>query len=671
MLDYTNSSTIYISATEGSDAYSGFAPHPAGGAAGPLRSFRRLRELLMGMHTPSHIQPITVRIEGDHYFSETFTLGSMSGGYTMRDITLESYGEGRARLIGGRRIDGFTPDIFNGISCLSVHIPAVESGAWHFTDLYVNGKRASAARYPREGTLRAVAVERMDAKKLGDGSKWFIAHKEDLAGVKGVEDAIVSFYHYWVDEHSPVESYDPESGKLVMAYRSRFKNSVNYDKNDTSEFCYYLENIAAGFGRPNDWYLDVPRGMLYYVPADPTVDPASLEVYAPTVEQILTVEGTPEVRASGIRLRNLEFLCSRGDYASISPDPGAEDTGAVVSYASDAQSVAQGYGAVRFENAVNCAIENCRFFALGLHAVEILHGCEGVRVERSTFTQLGGGGVKIWGHKANEDETRRTSHCAVRGNTISYIGRRYAAACGILVCHASYNEIADNEICYTDYSGISVGWVWGYYKSNSHGNIIRRNHVHHIGIGLLSDMAGIYLLGMQSGTVVEDNYVHDVVSGHYGGHGIYTDEGSSYVTIERNTVANCRSNCFYQHYGINNAVRDNVFAFGQHGVVAMGRSEGHIGVIFENNTVISGADEPMYHSYASGGFGQALRASGNRFYHPEKADPTLFISRTPEGTRSLTLAEWQGEYGMDEGSSLEKPNGFTIDYENRRLIFDN
>ena len=75
MLDYTNSSTIYISATEGSDAYSGFAPHPAGGAAGPLRSFRRLRELLMGMHTPSHIQPITVRIEGDHYFSETFTLG--------------------------------------------------------------------------------------------------------------------------------------------------------------------------------------------------------------------------------------------------------------------------------------------------------------------------------------------------------------------------------------------------------------------------------------------------------------------------------------------------------------------------------------------------------------------------------------------------------------------
>ena len=668
MFDFTNSSTIYISATEGSDAYTGFAPHPEKGGAGPLRSFRRLRELLVGMHTVGHIQPITVRIEGEHYFTETYTLGSISGGYVMRDITFEGYGDTPARLVGGRRLTGFAPDTFHGAPCISLHIPEVESGAWRFTDLYVNGQRASSARYPREGTLRAVAVERMDAQKLGDGSKWFIAHKEDLAGIDGIEDAIVSFYHYWVDEHSPVESYDPETGKLVMAYRSRFKNTVNYDKNDTSEFCYYLENIPAAFGAPNDWYLDVPRGMLYYVPEDPTVDPADLAIYAPTVEQIITVQGKPELHASGIRFRNLEFLCSRGDYASRNAMPGSDAP--IENYASDAQSLFGGYGALRFKYATNCAVENCRFTALGLHAVEISHGCERVRIERSTFESLGGGGVKIFGHIAGESEENRTAYCSVIGNKITHIGRRYAAACGVLICHASYNEIADNEISYTDYSGISVGFVWGYTPTNCYGNVIRRNHVHHIGVGLLSDMAAIYLLGMQSGTVVEDNYVHDVVSGHYGGHGIYTDEGSSYVSIERNIVVNCKSNCFYQHYGIHNTVRDNIFAFGQHGVVAMGRSEGHIGVVFENNTVISAAEEPMYHSYASGGFTQALHASGNRFYHPENPDPTIFISRTPAGARKVTLAEWQQEFHMDEGSTLGLPDGFKIDYENRRLTFD-
>ena len=668
MSDFTNSSTIYISATEGSDAYTGLAPHPGKGASGPLRSFRRLRELLVGLHTPAHVQPITVRIEGEHYFNETFVLGAISGGYTMRDITFESYGDAPARLVGGRRIEGFAPDTFNGVPCLSVHIPTVESGAWHFTDLYVNGKRAAAARYPREGTLRAVAVERMDAQKLGDGSKWFIAHKEDLAGIEGIEDAIVSFYHYWVDEHSPVESYDPETGKLVMAYRSRFKNTVNYDKNDTSEFCYYLENIAAGFGRPNDWYLDVPRGMLYYVPEDPSADSADLAIYAPTVEQIITVEGEPEARVSGIRFRNLEFLCSRGDYASKSATPNGD--GIVQPYASDPQSVCGGYGALRFKYAVNCAVEDCRFSALGLYAVEIRDGCERVRIERSLLEDLGGGGVRIFRSEGSDDDAR-IACCAITGNTIRHIGRRYAAACGVLICHASYNEVADNEISYTDYSGISVGFVWGYTPTHCYGNLIRRNHVHHIGVGLLSDMAGIYLLGMQSGTVVEDNYVHDVVSGHYGGHGIYTDEGSSYITVERNRVVNCRSNCFYQHYGVHNTVRDNIFAFGQHGVVAMGRSEGHVGVIFENNTVIAAAEEPMYHSYASGGFTQALRASGNRFYHPENPDPTIFISRTPAGACKVTLAEWQTDFAMDEGSSLGLPDGIGIDYENRRLTFDN
>ena len=68
---------------------------------------------------------------------------------------------------------------------------------------------------------------------------------------------------------------------------------------------------------------------------------------------------------------------------------------------------------------------------------------------------------------------------------------------------------------------------------------------------------------------------------------------------------------------------------------------------------------------------QTLHASGNRFYHPENPDPTIFISRTPAGAENITLAEWQADFEMDEGSTLAAPDGFVIDYENRRLIFDN
>ena len=671
MLDFTKSSVIYVSEAEGSDAYSGFTPHYTGGSNGPLRTLRRALDLVTMLHIPGQGQPMTVRLSGDHYLTAPLEIGLSERyagtDYALEDLVIESYGDTRARLIGGRRLSGFARDTFRDTPCLSLHIPEVESGAWRFTDLYVNGRRADASRYPREGTFRVLDTENSSATRLGEGSRWFIAKKEDLAGIEGIEDATVSFYHYWIDEHSPVESYDRESGKLVMKYRSRFRMTVNYDRNDTSEFCYYLENIAAGFGAPNSWYLDVPRGMLYYVPADPEADPESLEIFAPMTSRLLHVHGTPERPVSGIRLRGLEMLCSRGDYASRTGDPGAADTAGGCELAADAQSAVGGYGALLFEYAHNCTVEDCHLYALGLHAIEISRGSCGVRVEQCLIEQVGGGGVKLYGAKVGEPVCDTVSHCTVRGNTIRYVGRRYAAACGILACHTSYNEISENEVSYTDYTGISVGWIWGYYPSTTYGNRITRNHVHHIGVGLLSDMAGIYLLGTQHGTVVEDNYVHDVKSSHYGGHGIYTDEGSSYMTIERNIVCNCRSNCFYQHYGAYNSVRNNVFAFGDHGAVACGRYEGHVGAILEENVIITAPGQKAYHEYSPNAVAVSFRLANNTLFEVGGGEPAVFITRTADGPRTLTLAEWQAEYGQDCGSRVCAPEGLTIDADHFRV----
>lgn len=684
MINQHNSSTIYISEAEGNDLYTGFAPHPVptevGCMEGPVRTLARALQLLNGLRIPSRGCPITVALEGDHYLSAplelTLTPALVAAGYSLCDITFESYGKGRARLIGGRRLTGFVRDTFRDVPCLSVHIPEVKSGAWHFTDLYVNGRRATPARYPREGTLRALAVERDFGPSawgghLHDGSRWFVADKRDLAGVDGIENATVSFYHYWVDEHSPVESYDPETGKLVMAYRSRYKNTVVYDIDQASELCYYLENIPTAFGRPNDWYLDVPNGMLYYVPEDPSATPESLEVLAPTLSELVTVIGDPQSPITGIRFRELDFICTRGDYASKSEDPSGVPASVPTpeGYASDPQSAADAFGAVRFAYAENCAIEDCRFTALGLHAIEILGGCERIRIERSHLCHLGGGAIKIFGGADGEDIVNKTSHCSIIGNSIHHVGERYAAACGILICHASYNEIADNEVAYTNYSGISVGWIWGFAKSTCYGNIIRRNHIHHIGMGLLSDMAAIYLLGIQSGTVIESNYIHDVISAHYGGYGIYTDEGSSYITVERNLVINCKTSCFWQHYGAHNAVRNNVFAFAHGGVVSMGtsRTDAHTGAILEGNTLITEGDEAIYHTSAPGPFCNVLCASRNSFWHIDGREPILYIAKTQNGPRPVGLAEWQSIYGMDEGSTCTLPEGIVIDREKRTI----
>lgn len=651
MLSYMNTSTIYLSQKTGNDEYTGYAPLVDERGNGPIQTIQRLEEMLNTMRANGVLQPITVKVMGDYYLTKPISLGftapSIFGNHhPMKNVTFESYGDERARFIGGKKLTGFQRDTFQNQDCLSLYIPEVEQGVWHFTDLYVNGKRAVSARYPKDDTLKAITTELPEeSRTLFEGSKWFQADPEDLKDIDGVENAIVSFYHYWIDEHSPVESYDKETGRLEMVYRSRFNLTVEYEPGRSSDLHYYLENIPQAFSAANEWYLDVKRGMLYYIPENLDIDPAEYEFFAPVLQRLVEIKGSSENKVGGIRFRNLDFICSRGDYASTKGTSMEEQGGP---FGSDAQAVHAAPGAIYFEQTEDSGIFDCNISCMGIHGVEISYGCNAIRVENTRLTQLGGGGIKILGRSTEEEKERETSNCIVRNNEISHCGRRYAAACGILINHSAHNEISDNEICYLDYTGISAGWVWGYKPSTSYGNLIRNNHIHHIGMGKLSDMGGIYLLGYQNGTVVEGNRIHDVNSAHYGGWGIYTDEGSSYITVEKNVVYNCKSNCYHQHYGSYNTIRDNVFANSGESIIRLSRRENHLGLLIENNTFISNGT-PMYSCGGDVAPFATFQSSGNRFWDKTGKEPVMFKAQ-----KEIGLEEWQRVYGFDEGSKVEE-----------------
>lgn len=605
---------------------------------------------------------MTVRFMGDFELDKEIELGAslVQGIYgdkiSVTDITFESYGKEKARIIGGKILKNFKKDAFNGRECISVYIPEVEKGDWDFTDLYVNGKPAVKARYPKHGALKAKSAEYTvnSWAKINNGSNWFCAYTEDLKDIEGIENGTISFYHFFIDEHSPVESYDKETGKITLKYYSRLLFSSDYSEYSLSGIRYFIEDVPSAFTDENEWYLDRKTGMLYYIPENgANID--NIEIIAPTVKHFAHVCGTKDNKAIGIRFRNLSFIGSKGDYVSTTQPlfTGMFNIDQVhKEYASDAQSWHGAYGAIRFENACTCAVENCDITCAGMYSVEINKGCSNIRVENCAITNGGAGGVKIFGSGVDEEDMRPTYGNTVRNNIISHCGKRYLAGCGVLVGHSSQNEISENEIGNLDYSGISVGWVWGYKDSSTYGNIIKNNHVHHIGQGRLSDMGAIYLLGRQHGTVVSGNTVHDVKSLCYGGWGIYTDEGSSFVTVENNTVYNCQDACYKHHFGMYNTVRNNVFATCGGPLIEITRREDRSSVLIEENIMISDCKNGIYCSGQGGFLGADINTSNNTYWNTSGGEPLMFRHRTGE----IYLQKWQEVYGYDQESKVEKPS---------------
>ncbi len=528
-------------------------------------------------------QPITVSLApGDYFFADTLRMGP-----ELSAVTIEPAGNGKVRIFGGVRVTGFQKDTYNGMSCLSAPIPLAPNGTVRkFSDFYVNGTRADYTRYPEDGYLYPTEVENNEGQ-LFSGSHWFKAVPGDFpVGMKNPEQVIVSFCHYWIDEHSPIASYDEETGKVTLAYRSCF--NIAGGKGTSSGLEYYLENVAETFGKPNQWYAD--EGKIYYIPRDESITVETIEAYIPTIHQLFDICGTPDKPVHNINLRRLNMAVTKGDYGSAGTTSGEKSA---VMMASDPQAVSNAGGSIRFRYAQGCTLENCSLENYGLHGVSIENGSIGIRIAGVQFRDGGAGGVRMIGGAAGAPACEETHDCTVEDCVIDHCGRRYFAACGVLMMHTYRCTVAHCDIGHLYYTGVSCGWVWGYAKNNAHDNRIVKNHIHHLGMGMLSDMGGVYLLGIQPGTVVSGNVIHDVYSKNYGGWALYTDEGSSFMTLENNICYNCSDNAYHQHYGSMNTVRNNVLACANEAILRITRPEEHMCLLVENNIFLT-KGAPLY-----------------------------------------------------------------------------
>ena len=475
--------------------------------------------------------------------------------------------------------------------------------------MWVNGHRATQARTPNQGYLQipdVPQVEKDPAAERRARTNDFRYAQTDAHYLDGVEDGVAVVFNKWLEYHMPLDRVDRENHKIVCTKQSGRALEV--------EDHYYLEGGRAMLDQPGEWYLDRQAGKLYYYPL-----PNESEIVAmiPNLVTVLQVEGDAD------QGQWVEHLAFRGLTFSHTTWVLPRDEGP----SGYSQADIRMDGAVRLLDARNCRFEDCEITAIGNYALEIGPGCEQNRVLRCDIHDLGAGGFLI-GPKirppSDKENPNRTdfppvlenpldacSHNEIADCRIYDGGRYYHCAVGIWIGQSPSNNVHHNEIYNFYYSGISSGWTWGYGRALATGNRFEYNHIHHIGRwtngdgAVLSDLGGIYTLGDQTGTVIRHNLFHDIWAGKYGGWAIYCDEGSRNILIENNLAYRCRHACFNQHYGKDNIVRNNIFAFADTSVVMMARAQPHTGFMLTNNILLSDGT-PIY----AGGYAYQVNTPG-------------------------------------------------------------
>ena len=444
-------------------------------------------------------------------------------------------------------------------------VPEFNGRPLEFRQLWVNGRKAVRARdvsdfeqmqkirsmdkaketlYVPAAAVKAIANEKHAEMVLHE--MWCVANLR-IKNIRMMGDSAAVTFH---NPESHVHFMHPWPSPMVTPGGKH--NSA-----------FYLTNARSLLDEPGEWFLDTDAHRLYYYPR-PGEDMRTAEVEAPALETLLRVKGTPDrpvshVTFEGIRFAHTTWL--RPSLKGHAPlQAGMFMTEAykiaprkLIRRNGDHKLDNQGWvgrpeAAVSVNGANYVHFKNCRFEHLGSTALDYHLFVKDCSVEGCHFEDIGGTAILAgsFGPEAHEahlpyDPADRRETCTdltIANNRIHDATNEDWGCVGIGAGYVRGIRIENNEISDVSYTGISMGWGWNQQPCAMADNHVRRNFIHHYARHMY-DTAGIYTLGCQPHTFIEENvvdsiytpsYVHDPEHWFY----LYTDEGSSGITVRNN-----------------------------------------------------------------------------------------------------------------------------------------
>lgn len=632
---------FYVS-PNGNDSWSGKIASPnEDGTDGPYATINRAKEAVRALRasSPNGNIPIKVVIRGGNYFlSEPLIFTPEDSGTAESPVIYSAYSGENPVISGGRLLTGWKK-VSNGV--WEVRIPEAVKESKYLCQLFVNGARRYRTRLPEKGYYYIADAVDPTPKVKGTGFDRFKFSDNDIDGSwHNLNDVEILPFHIWTNSRIPVGQVDDKEKIVTLAGKTAadtFWSSMPKGNR------FLVDNVKEALDKPGEWYFDRKSGVLSYISMR-NEDMNSAEVIVPWIEYPVQIKGDIENRrwVSNITFKGLSFMHSNW----VLPEGGYS--------CGQAEFVLRGF--ITADGARDCSIENSTIAHTGAHGIEWGSACKRNRVENCELVDLGAGGIKVGTGGYYTDDDLVTGNTTIRNNVITHGGRIHSAGEGVLITGSPYNIIANNDIHDFYYTGVNVGWSWGYGPSNAHHNTVENNHIYNIGQGVLSDMGGIYTLGIADGSVLRHNLIHDIMSFGYGGWGIYLDEGTTHMLVENNVVYRTKAGGFHQHYGKENTIQNNIFAFAQDGQIIRTRSEEHLSFTFMRNIIYWNMGPLLGSNWASDNY----KLDYNTYWNS---------AGTPFTFAGASLKEWQAR-GQDVHSIIKDPGFVNPDKGDFRLKSD-
>ena len=448
-------------------------------------------------------------------------------------------------------------------------VPVFNGRPLDFRQLWVNGKKAVRARDVEdfEKMNRICSVD--EKNEILYVPAVSIRRLIDNKGNLKAKYAEMVLHQMWCVANLRIRSVEVQGDSVAIRFHqpeSRIQFEHPWPRpmvtTDGHNSAFYLTNARELQDVPGEWYHDIDARKVYYYPREGE-KMQEAEVIVPAVETLVRVEGTLDRPVCHIRFEKITFSYTTwmrpsekghvplqaGMYLTdgYRIDPKMQRN--YLNHPLDNQGwLGRPAAAVRVVAARQIDFERCRFEHLGSTGLDYEEAVQGGVVRGCLFRDIAGNGLLVGSFSPAAHETHlpydpadRREVCTQQQINNCYFTEIGNEDWGCLAIAAGYVgdvNIEHNEISEVPYSGISLGWGWTQTVNCMRNNRVHANLIHHYAKHMY-DVAGIYTLGSQPKSYVTENcvhsiykpgYVHDPNHWFY----LYTDEGSSFITVRDN-----------------------------------------------------------------------------------------------------------------------------------------